>query len=103
MKYNHEEKMISINNQYRKKNMPTDVITFSMNEGEFSEFSGDMLGDIYIYADFIKPNSEYEIMRRVFHGLLHIMEFTHNTDADYDQFIEMENSMLEAFYNDNDN
>ena len=40
-----DDEMASLNRQYRQKDSTTDVLAFSMTEGEFSDIEPDMLGD----------------------------------------------------------
>ena len=67
----------SLNLKYRKKDKPTDVLSFSLNEPEF-------LGEINISIDKARKQAlEYgvtlseEIRRLLVHGLLHLLGHTH--------------------------
>lgn len=72
-----KEKMRKINNKYRKKNRPTDVLSFNMNEGK-------LLGDIFICPSLAKKNArsygvtyKSELARLLVHGLLHLLGYDH--------------------------
>jgi ssRNA-specific RNase YbeY (16S rRNA maturation enzyme) len=43
-----DEQMHELNKLYRDKDRPTDVLAFAMSEGEFSELSIGLLGDVII-------------------------------------------------------
>jgi len=86
--------MKAMNRKYRGKDKPTDVITFSMVEGKFTQYSNDMLGDIYVCADFIKSKNKKEILRRVIHGLLHLLGNDHKGEKELVKFISLENKFL---------
>ena len=44
----HDAEMRVLNRTYRKKDAPTDVLAFSMREGQKAELAGDLLGDVVI-------------------------------------------------------
>ena len=69
--------MKELNMKYRKKNRPTDVLSFNMNEG-------NILGDVVICSSVAKENAKKygtslkaEIARLVAHGLLHLLGHDH--------------------------
>lgn len=93
-----DKSMHQMNRQYRNRDMPTDIITFSMLEGQCTEFSGNMLGDIYICPVCIPDEGKNAIVRRIFHGIIHILGYMHETDEDNAVFLSMENSMLDNFF-----
>ena len=73
-----------LNREYRDKNKPTDVLSFSLQEGEFSEINPDILGDIVISVETAKKNAqknglslEQEINFLIIHGLLHLLGYNH--------------------------
>lgn len=81
----------SMNTEYRKKNSPTDVITFAYLEiTDYAEEKGDVIaGDIFISVDTAKMQAkekghslqkEMEIL--FVHGLLHSFGFDHKTDKE---------------------
>ncbi len=88
-----------LNQKYRNKNKITDVITFSMIEGEDVEFSGNMLGDVYICSECIENRSYEEIIRRIFHGVIHLSGVDHEgSTKKYDVFLEIENNLMTQFF-----
>lgn len=79
-----DEEMADLNRQYRQQDSTTDVLAFSMTEGEFGEVAPDMLGDVVISA----PTAD--LMRRqhnaslpmvldllLVHGILHLTGYDH--------------------------
>ena len=90
-----------LNKEYRGKDYPTDVISFAMQEGEYAEFSGNMLGDIYISFDkVIEQAKEYyetieeEFVRLLIHGIFHLLGYDH---IDEDDRVVMERKEIELF------
>jgi len=66
-----------LNKKFRRKDKPTDVLSFAFNEPGF-------LGEIYISLDRAKKQArEYglsfrdEIRRLMVHGLFHLLGYTH--------------------------
>jgi probable rRNA maturation factor len=69
--------MKRLNRVYRKKDRPTDVLSFNMDEGK-------LLGDVIICPQVAKRNArEYgtsyraEIARLAVHGFLHLLGYDH--------------------------
>jgi probable rRNA maturation factor len=78
-----------LNRDYRKKNKPTDVLAFAMHEGEFGHLAGSNLGDLAISVETAQRQcAEHElslldeITTLAAHGLLHLLGWDHNTDAE---------------------
>ena len=74
-----------LNTLHRKKNYPTDVLSFPIEE-EFPE--GYYLGDIFIcYPIAIQQarenniSAEEELIRLMIHGILHLAGFDHEKDS----------------------
>lgn len=86
----------ALNHDYRAKDSPTDVLSFSQEEGEdIDKDTGDFphqLGDVIISLDMAKSQStEYgvpfdeEVIRLAIHGVLHLLGFDHETSAEDEQ------------------
>jgi probable rRNA maturation factor len=76
-----------LNRQYRDLDRSTDVLAFSMREGEDTQINPGVLGDIVISAetaqrqgDEIGWGLEKEIFKLLIHGLLHLIGYDHETD-----------------------
>jgi probable rRNA maturation factor len=76
--------MTRLNKHYFDRNCPTNVISFTMAEGEFGDINPQILGDIVIsvqtaYRDAaaagIDPMDEVEFL--IIHGLLHLIGYDH--------------------------
>lgn len=76
----------TINNNFRKKDKPTDVISFAYRENPFPGLPDELenLGDIYISLEKAKEQSvEYgvtlkeEVKRLLIHGILHLLGYDH--------------------------
>ncbi|MFC2140386.1 rRNA maturation RNase YbeY [Candidatus Auribacterota bacterium] len=71
-----------INKKYLGKDSPTDVISFSMIEGELSSLYPDILGDVFISSETaIRQAQEYkfdlnsEMILYIVHGVLHLLKY----------------------------
>lgn len=74
-----------LNERYLKVNRPTNVISFPMAQGEFSEINPQLLGDVVISVETaIKEAQESglsledEIAFLLIHGILHLMGYDHS-------------------------
>ncbi len=94
-----------INSDYRKKNYPTDVISFAYREQPFPEIKeeNEVLGDIYISAEKAAEQAEEighslkdEFARLLVHGILHLIGYDHEKGKKEEQRMqEMEDYILE--------
>ena len=75
-----------LNKTWRKKDMPTDVLSFAALEGEFVQPSSDSLelGDIFVsvetafrQASFYDQSLGQELRWLVSHGILHLLGWDH--------------------------
>ena len=76
--------MAELNQSYRGKPGPTDVLSFSLLEGDHGEHRGAMLGDVVIavavadrQAREIGHDLDEELVRLLIHGVLHLLGFDH--------------------------
>ena len=76
----------TVNNNYRKKDKPTDVISFAYRENPFPGLPDALenLGDVYISLEKAKEQAaEYsvtlkeEVKRLLIHGILHLLGYDH--------------------------
>ena len=79
----------ALNRDYRKKDKATDVLAFALREGEWGHLAGDALGDVIISLDTATRQarergaaSRDEVRMLLAHGLLHLLGWDHQTDAD---------------------
>jgi probable rRNA maturation factor len=73
-----------LNQQYLNRKGPTNVIAFAMREGEFSNLSPHLLGDVVISTDraaqeaqISATSMERRFIELLVHGILHLMGFDH--------------------------
>ncbi|WP_075618118.1 rRNA maturation RNase YbeY [Paenisporosarcina indica] len=104
------EEIQQINNDYRGKNVPTDVISFAMEElgeGEMAieiEGAPRMLGDIIISVERAKEQAadyghseERELGFLAIHGFLHLLGYDHMEVADEKEMTEKQEAILQSF------
>jgi probable rRNA maturation factor len=77
-------KIALLNNQYLGKVKPTNVLSFSLQEGEYAGINPNILGDIVISAETAQRDAakdgltlEEELIFLIIHGLLHLLGFNH--------------------------
>jgi probable rRNA maturation factor len=97
-----DEYLLKINKQYLNHDFFTDVITFDYCENEI------ISGDIFISIDRISENSEKfqqsfnrELLRVLFHGILHLVGYNDKTREEKKIMKEMENFYLNKLMKDN--
>jgi probable rRNA maturation factor len=79
-----------LNKQYLGKDRPTNVLSFSLQEGKYNYINPHLLGDIVISVDTALKDAtaaglslEEEIDVLITHGLLHLLGYNHeNTTAE---------------------
>jgi probable rRNA maturation factor len=78
-----------LNRQHRRKNKPTDVLAFALREGTALSGGDELLGDVVISLDTARRQAEErghslwaEVTMLLAHGLLHLLGYDHNTDAE---------------------
>ena len=95
-------KMKYLNNKFRKKNKPTDVLSFpfyDMTELKKKKENKKYLGDIAISYQFVKnrsklTNFELELDKLWLHGYLHLLGYDHKKNNDYYKMRSVENKIL---------
>ncbi len=85
----------ALNREYRHKNRPTNVLSFSMREGDFAQITPELLGDVVISVDTAAAEAEKadiplgeHITWLLIHGILHL--FGHDHEQSRHQADEME-------------
>jgi len=93
------EESQSLNNQYRQKDKPTNVLSFPFEVPEGIEL--DLLGDLVICANVVKQeafeqnkslNAHWAHM--VIHGCLHLLGFDHINDDEAQEMESLEIDIL---------
>jgi rRNA maturation RNase YbeY len=79
----------ALNATYRGPKRPTDVLSFSLLEGEHSEHRGRLLGDVVIgveaadrQARAARRTLDDEVARLLVHGTLHLLGYDHAQRSD---------------------
>tara|TARA_Y100000590_G_scaffold186117_1_gene212083 strand:- start:355 stop:801 length:447 start_codon:yes stop_codon:yes gene_type:complete len=95
--------MKKLNNKFRKKNKPTDVLSFPFN---YKKLKNSYLGDIALSYEIIcrrsfKSNFFVEFDKLWIHGYLHLIGYRHTKLADYKKMNRKENLILNYFYKKN--
>ena len=88
------------NRDYLKRQGPTNVISFPMQEGEFLELSPNLLGDVVISMDTVEKEAEkmnISVEERfnelLIHGILHLFGYDHEKSEEEE--IRMEDKAFE--------
>jgi probable rRNA maturation factor len=78
----------TLNREYLKRDKPTNVISFSLQEGEYGGVNADVLGDIVISAETAARDAvkggltfEEEIIFLLVHGFLHLIGYNHENTS----------------------
>ena len=91
-----------LNKIFRKKNKPTDILSFPLDQ-KTKISKNTYLGDIIIsYNHLDKPRSQdlklfKEKVTKIFiHGFLHLLGFDHKKSKDYSKMLREENFLLKS-------
>lgn len=101
-----DEEIRTMNKQYRNLDKATDVLSFSMWEGddlaEMPELEDDPIGDIVISAETAKRQSEdygHSMEREIgflfVHGFLHLIGYDHQDEASEKEMIDKQERILQ--------
>jgi probable rRNA maturation factor len=78
-----------INREYLAKDRPTNVISFSQQEGDFGSISPHILGDVIISADTSAREAEQGAIQPferlcflLMHGILHLCGYDHERSGE---------------------
>ncbi|RDU35416.1 rRNA maturation RNase YbeY [Neobacillus piezotolerans] len=104
------DRIQEINLEYRQKDVPTDVLSFPMEEpgeGEIEISGRDLprvLGDIIISIPKTMQQAEeygHSFMRELgflaVHGFLHLLGYDHETEADEKEMFSLQKDILDGF------
>lgn len=78
-----------LNRDYLQKDRPTNVISFSMQEGEFAHLAENILGDVVISADTAAREAAeggidgyQRLIFLLLHGILHLAGYDHERSGE---------------------
>ncbi len=84
-----DDEIAELNAAYRGRRRPTDVLAFSLLEGEHAERRGPLLGDVVIgfetaarQARAARRSLDDEVARLLIHGTLHLLGHDHVGEKD---------------------
>jgi len=90
-----------LNRRYRNRAEPTDVLSFSMREGEHISNLDPVLGDIIISTETAERQAldegtgfKREFMLLFIHGLLHLLGYTHAGPEDEERMMSLTSKIL---------
>jgi rRNA maturation RNase YbeY len=91
--------LLEINRRYLSHDYYTDVITFDYTDGKL------VSGDIFISIDTVSFNAsdldidfDKELLRVMFHGVLHLLGYKDKSDEDIAKMRSAEDRCLSFFY-----
>jgi probable rRNA maturation factor len=99
-----DEEIHRLNQSYRQRDRPTDVLSFSQREGDFPAPAA-VLGDVVISIDTANRQAlerghplEAEILELLAHGLLHLLGYDHEISAaEHERHLGKQAEILAAF------
>jgi len=84
-----DDEIAALNSEHRGKRSATDVLSFSLLEGEHSDQRGKLLGDVIIGIETAARQAraahrglEEEVARLLIHGILHLLGWNHEESAE---------------------
>lgn len=101
-----------LNRDYRGKDAPTDVLSFSMAEGEFGDVNpGGVLGDVIISVETaarqaaerdaelggVGYDTDLELAFLLAHGVLHLLGYDHEDEAEAREMEAQELALFSAW------
>jgi len=93
-------KMKNLNFKFRKKNKPTDVLSFPFRH---VEKKSEYIGDIAISFEIVNQKSKIsnfflELDKMWIHGYFHLIGYDHKKIIDFKKMIKKENLVLNYFH-----
>jgi probable rRNA maturation factor len=89
-----------LNRTYREMDKPTDVLSFSMKEGEQLGSNPELLGDVIISVETAVNQAKTaritplaEVTSLLIHGVLHLLGYDHQ-QAEHEQWMQREASRI---------
>lgn len=79
-----DEGIRTINRDYLRRDQPTNVIAFSLKEGDFGDVNPDVLGDVVVSVEAAAREArttgipiEDALLYLIIHGILHLAGYDH--------------------------
>ena len=84
----------SLNSNFRKKNKPTDILSFASNDPE-------LLGELILCPSVIEAQAQkngwrakYEYLYMLVHGVLHLLGYDHETDTEEQKMFALQDDIF---------
>lgn len=91
--------------KYRGKEGPTNVLSFSQQEGASSATQPDLLGDVVICAERVQEDAvklgyaeDEMVLYLLIHGILHLAGYDHHDPDEADTMQEKVDHVFQQFY-----
>ena len=106
-----DKTITNLNNQYRNKNEPTDILSFNLGEtitdpSENGEKTTYLAGDIVISLETLRENALYfkisedeELRRLIIHGILHLDGMNHDSINSDEPMLLLQEEILNKLKN----
>jgi probable rRNA maturation factor len=85
-----DREIAELNHQYRDKRAATDVLSFSLVEGDHADHRGGLLGDVVISLETARRQArerhrglDEELARLLIHGVLHLLGHDHEEEEEW--------------------
>ena len=98
-----DENIKQLNKQYLGKNKATNVLSFSMKEGEYGNVNPEIMGDIIISVETAQKDAikgkltvRQEIDFLLIHGILHLSGYNHENTSQ-EEAAKMKHKEIELF------
>ncbi len=98
-------KIQALNQRYRHKNRPTDVLSFSSREADLPQALQTQSlswGDVVVCPAYAKQEAKRrglslreELVRLIVHGVLHLAGYDHTTEADELKMFRLQERLVE--------
>ena len=88
--------MKALNRLYRRKNKPTNVLSFENRRFPAGPKGQIYLGEVFLAPDYVRRRGEDPDLL-VIHGLLHLLGYTHEKSRDRIKMERLEDKFLSVF------
>jgi probable rRNA maturation factor len=104
-----DKTITGMNKQYRNKDEPTDILSFTLGEtirdgDKFTFLPGDIVISVetlYENAKYFQIHEDEELRRLIIHGILHLYGMDHSSpDHDCQPMLELQEDILNKLKND---
>ena len=96
-----DSQIATLNKEYLKREGPTNVIAFPMHEGDFSDISPQLLGDVVISIETAYQegkmtgiSTEERFTQLIVHGILHLLGYDHERTEEEALRMEIKSNAL---------